>query len=70
MSGSEKGVFWKSYLFESPFSRDSREEKIYIYVYIDSDSRDLREPRTVGTKGESDHFPEILDNFEILVERF
>ena len=54
-----KGVFGRRGSFQKrPSSRDSRDYLKSLEI--------LESPRTVEKKGESDHFPEILENLEIL----
>ena len=55
-SGSEKGVFWKRGLFKKgPISLEIL-ENLEILEFLEN-------PQTVEKKGDSDHFPEILEIF-------
>ena len=53
-SGSEKGVFWKRGLFRKVHFLEILENLENLEI--------LENPQTVENKGESEHFPEILEN--------
>ena len=57
-SWSDRGVFWKGGLFKDVHLLEILEYSEMLKI--------LERPQSVKNKGESDHPPDILENFEML----